>query len=146
MGLLLVRHGEAVQGGPDGDLVRYLSPRGRAATLALGLAAKAQGLTAHAIITSPLVRAVQTAEILAHALGYTGVITTDAGIVPEGDPIAFARRAPTGAPLTIVVCHEPIIRGIAAALLVQPAHPGFETSGAVLFSDGPGKRTPLARF
>jgi phosphohistidine phosphatase len=146
MSLLLVRHGEAVQGGPDGDVPRFLSVRGRMETKSVGEQLRLAGLVPSTIVSSPLVRAVQTAEILAFALSYQGTVSTDVALVPEGDPSVFARRAPTGSSLTIVVCHEPIVRGIAALLAGQSSYPAFQTSAAVLFADGPGRRAVLGHY
>ncbi len=146
MSILLVRHGEAVQPSDAGDVPRFLSSRGRIETRSVGAQLRAAKLTASAIIASPLVRAVQTAELLAQALEFEGVVSTDVHLVPEADPRIFGRRAPAGSALTIVVCHEPIIRGIAALLTEQSSYPGFRTSGAVLFGDGPGKRGVLGHF
>lgn len=101
MRLFLVRHAEAAPGEPD-DL-RPLTPAGVAAARALGerLAADAPA----AVLSSPLLRARQTAEQIARA----------AGIEPEPDerlaPGASAddlRAAATGRGDTIVaVGHQP---------------------------------------
>jgi len=146
MPILLVRHGEAVQPGDAGDVPRFLSSRGRIETRSVGASVRAANLTVSSIVSSPLVRAVQTAELLAQALDFEGLISTDVHLVPEADPRIFFRRAPVGSALSIVVCHEPVIRGIAALLAEQSSYPGFRTSGAVLFGDGPGKRGLLAHF
>lgn len=132
MSILLVRHGEAVAA-TAGDRERFLTLRGRAETLAVGKRLAAMGHAPMAIVTSPLVRAVQTAEILAHALSFDGIVSTDAALEPEADPAEALRRIPGGAGLTLVVCHEPIVRGIAALLARQPSFAPFRTSGAVLF-------------
>ncbi len=101
MRLFLVRHAEAAPGEPD-DL-RRLTPAGVAAARALGerLAADAPA----AVLSSPLLRARQTAEQIARA----------AGIEPEPDerlaPGASAddlRAVATGRGGTVVaVGHEP---------------------------------------
>ena len=147
MTVLLVRHGDAVAAGTSGDAPRYLSARGRSETAAVGAQLKAAGLVPKGFVTSPLVRAVQTAEILAAALDYRGVIASDAGLIPEGNADAAARRIEAHAGgVLVVVCHEPIVRGIAAALTGRSSHPPFRTSGAVLFGAGPGARPTLANF
>jgi phosphohistidine phosphatase len=139
MPVLLFRHGEAVGSqGEDGH--RYLTFKGRADTRKVGDALKARKIIASQIVASPLVRAVQTAEILAHALGFDGTITTDPAFIPDGDPAIAAKRIPISTGVTIVVCHEPIVRGIAAQLTGQP-HNGFKTSGCVLVE---GTRVTLA--
>lgn len=147
MSILLVRHGEAVPGGEHGDAPRFLSSRGRVETRSVGAQLHAASIQPSAFVTSPLVRAVQTAEILAHALGFDGVIASDPGLVPDGDPTPVTRRivGSTGG-LLVVVCHEPIIRGIAAILTHQSSYPHFKTSGAILFGEGSGPRAVLGRF
>jgi phosphohistidine phosphatase len=131
MPVLLFRHGEAV-GSQGDDAHRYLTFKGRSDTLKVGRALRDRAITASQIVASPLVRAVQTAEILAHALGFDGTIVTDPAFVPDGDPIAAAKRIPITTGTTILVCHEPIVRAIAAHLTGQAAFPGFRTSGCAL--------------
>ena len=77
MRLYFVRHGES-----EANLLREFSNRGlkhgltdKGRVQALELAAKLQGLTVTKIYTSPLLRAVQTAEILAQAFGIPYAIT-----------------------------------------------------------------------
>ena len=132
MAILLVRHGEAVER-TTGDRERYLTLRGRTETLAVGRRLAALGHVPAAFICSPLVRAVQTAEILAHALAFEGVVTTDPALEPDADPRAAVRRISARASLTVVVCHEPIVRGMAALLAQEASFAAFRTSGAVLF-------------
>jgi phosphohistidine phosphatase len=63
--LFLVRHAEAAPGDPD-DL-RPLTPAGRDAARALG--ERLAGQRPDAVVTSPLLRARQTAELIARACG-----------------------------------------------------------------------------
>jgi phosphohistidine phosphatase len=132
--VLLVRHGEAAPP-VAGDASRHLTLRGRGETQLVGQKLHALGHAPTMMVSSPLVRAVQTAEILACALGYDGVITVDAALEPDADPAVAARRIPGAAGLTVVVCHEPIVRGIAAILTGTATFRGFATSGAVLISE-----------
>jgi phosphohistidine phosphatase len=140
MPLLLVRHGEAV-GSQTDDASRYLTFKGRSDTRKVGIGLRDRKILASQIVTSPLVRAVQTAEILAHVLGFDGTITTDTAFVPDGDPVLAAQRIPISTGVTIVVCHEPIVRGIAAHLTGQSSFAAFRTSGCALLE---GKRVTLA--
>ncbi len=72
MPLLLVRHAVAEDAHPLGDEARALTAEGRAAFRAH--ARKLARLTPMTgIVTSPLVRAVQTAELLAEAFGLGSV-------------------------------------------------------------------------
>jgi phosphohistidine phosphatase len=74
--VLLVRHGKAEDSHPLGDAARPLSPDGRRAfwTHARKVAGEA---ALEGIVTSPLLRAVQTAEILAQACGVSQVLVRD---------------------------------------------------------------------
>jgi phosphohistidine phosphatase len=71
MKLILVRHAEAVPlgfAGVNSDSDRFLTDLGKRQSLALADAMKKTGVTADAVITSPLVRAVQTGGPLAAVL------------------------------------------------------------------------------
>ena len=131
MPVLLFRHGEAV-GSQSDDAHRYLTFKGRADTAKVAAALRDRKIIPSQIVSSPLVRAVQTAEILAHVLGFDGTVTTDPAFVPDGDPALAAKRIPISTGVTIIVCHEPIVRGIAAQLTGQTGYPGFRTSGCAL--------------
>jgi phosphohistidine phosphatase len=71
MRLLLVRHAEAMTLADDGvssDFHRHLTAFGKAQAAALGDALKAHGVAPAVVVTSPLVRAVETAEALVKVL------------------------------------------------------------------------------
>src|ERR671929_2162184 len=97
MQLYLVRHGIAVEGG-DGipDDFRVLSDKGRRRFQKTARTFGKRGRELDLILTSPLVRAVQTAEILAGATAHGEV-----GVLEELDPkvaaphvlAAIAKRA-----------------------------------------------------
>jgi phosphohistidine phosphatase len=70
--VFLVRHGKAEDDHPLGDEARALTAEGREEFRALVEKVAAQ-LKLEGILTSPLVRAVQTAEILAEVCGVTNV-------------------------------------------------------------------------
>lgn len=75
MGVLLVRHSDAIGEGPGlSDAARWLSERGRSRALASARALAQRGLTFDRFVASPRVRAVQTAELYARVLGFTGVV------------------------------------------------------------------------
>jgi phosphohistidine phosphatase len=71
MKLILVRHAEAVPlgfAGVNSDSDRFLTDLGKRQALALADAFKKAGVTADGVVTSPLVRAVQTGGPLAAVL------------------------------------------------------------------------------
>lgn len=131
MSILLVRHGEAVPG-TGSDRERFLTLRGRTETHSLGRRLVELGQGPTTIVSSPLVRAVQTAEILAHVLGFAGIVSTDSGLEPDGDPAQAVARMPTEGGMTLVVCHEPIVHRMAGVLTGSSSFPKFRTSGATL--------------
>jgi phosphohistidine phosphatase len=65
--LWLLRHGDAEEGSPDAE--RPLTEKGRKQSRDAGLALKAVGVELGACLTSPKVRAVQTAEVACEPFG-----------------------------------------------------------------------------
>ncbi|HEX2414175.1 MAG TPA: histidine phosphatase family protein [Thermoleophilaceae bacterium] len=65
--LWLLRHGDAAKGSPDSD--RPLTDKGRAQAAAAGEALKALGVKLDACLTSPKVRAADTAALACEPLG-----------------------------------------------------------------------------
>jgi len=65
--VLLLRHGDAADGSPDAE--RPLTEKGREQSRVAGAALKALGLAVDACLTSPKVRAADTARIVCDELG-----------------------------------------------------------------------------
>ena len=121
--LLVVRHAIAEEAaefaaGGLGDDRRPLSEEGRRRMErgALGLAGLLDGLDL--LASSPLLRARQTAEILAAVFGGVPIVETDT-LVPGADPRRFLtwleQRAVAG--IAAAVGHEPHLGRLAAQLL-----------------------------
>lgn len=135
MRVYLVRHAHAVDAGPRlPDEARWLSKRGRKVSRKMGKRLAAEHVELDAVLTSPLVRAVQTAELLADAADYTGEIEALVALSP-GVParVAAGELAARGAAVA-VVGHEPGISELGAFLLGRPAFPPFR-KGQVAFID-----------
>ena len=76
MKLHIIRHAEAVdQSSAIPDDYRYLSCRGRTRFRRVADTLKKCGIDPEIIVSSPLVRAVQTADILAETLRFSGELT-----------------------------------------------------------------------
>jgi phosphohistidine phosphatase len=139
MKLILIRHGEAVDAGLDvTDGNRWLTPRGRAETAVT--AAHLREGPPGALVTSPLVRAVQTAEIIAaHAPPPGGVSVLPA--LASGNVAAIVRfvDAWTGPGALALVGHEPTLSQLVVALATPGRWPGFEKSCAVTLSREGGR-------
>lgn len=136
MRVLLVRHGQAVDGSselPDAD--RFLTTKGRRVTRDVARMLAEQDVKPTRIITSPLVRAVQTAEIIAESHAFEGLITVWRPLVPDGTSVLKALRPldDAGESDTIaLVGHEPLMHAMAAHLLGLSMFPGFKKSAACL--------------
>ena len=129
MKIFLVRHGDAVpeeDAGSDRD--RWLSAKGREHARILGRMLREQNVAPEMILCSPLPRAVQTAELLANALDYIGVITSLRCLEPSAHPRIAANEIRAAASPVIVVSHEPAISSLGAFLLGIPAFPQFRTA------------------
>jgi len=122
--LFLVRHAEAEPGEPDE--LRTLTPHGRQQAQELAERFARRGVRPEAVLSSPLLRARQTADAIAAGMG----------VAPESDerlaPGATAddvRAVVAGRGETVVVVgHQPDCGQIAAAINGGPA-PEFPAAG-----------------
>lgn len=127
--LLLVRHAKALDAHPAGDFARPLTPKGRAAFAAHAARLARKHALTH-IISSPLVRAVQTAELLAQAFE-VGAVEIDVGLSPGPDAAARLLACLAAAtPGTALVGHNPGLEE-ALAQLREGAAPLPFKKGAV---------------
>jgi phosphohistidine phosphatase SixA len=99
--LILVRHAKAASGEPDE--LRPLTPEGQEAAQALGVELGA--LQPDAVISSPLVRARETAEPIAGAAGVE--LTLDARLSPGASPAHIRAVVEGRGETVIVVGHQP---------------------------------------
>ena len=137
MRIYLVRHGDAVpeeDAGSDRD--RWLSPKGRENARILGRLLREQRVEPDVILSSPLPRAVQTAELLAQALDYFGVVTSLRCLEPSAQPRVAASEIMARGATVLVVSHEPAISSLGSYLLGRPAFPQFRTAQCCAIEDG----------
>jgi len=75
------------------------------------------------ILSSPLKRALQTAEVAAEVLGYEGKIARTDSLVPETSPQNTWKdlRGRGGENAILLASHEPLMSSLAAFLLNSPA-------------------------
>jgi phosphohistidine phosphatase len=144
MRLLLVRHGEAVDSGTaSSDHDRWLTEAGRRTVTTVGEMLSRMDLHYTAVLTSPLVRAVQTAEILAAMQpGFDGPVVVHRSLSTDQGTTAQA-LAPIDAvgreDVIVMVSHMPKV-GVLAAHLGRLAHsPSFSTSSVCLLTVDEGK-------
>ncbi len=148
MRIWIVRHGAAIDPYTAGsDQARWLTDEGRASVRAVGALLADEGARPTQIFVSPLVRAVQTAELIAGALGWRdGAIGVNPALSPERGTTAQA-LAPLDAlnedAQVFLVSHEPRVRILCGHLLGEPRGPGFMTAGVTAI-DWDGARGRLA--
>jgi phosphohistidine phosphatase len=137
----LIRHAEAGDDAPR-DESRALTVRGRADARRLGRALARRGIRFSLIVTSPLVRAVQTAEIVAAAVGYRGRMPASDLLEPEAaasEVVAFLGKLADERSVALVA-HEPILSAVAAALTHKMRYPALRKAEAlrIRLAEGPG--------
>ncbi len=121
MRLVLVRHAESASGEPDE--LRALTPAGHAQARELGDRLRADGIEPEAVLSSPLLRARETAA----DLGFGEPEPRDE--LAPGATVDDVRTAVTGRGETVVVVgHQPDCSEIAAALTGGP-EPKFPPAG-----------------
>ncbi len=135
--VFLIRHSHAVDADDElDDPSRFLSPKGRKLIRAVGQSLRAQNLTLDAILFSPLVRAVQTAELLADALDFHGVIETLPALAPGVSAKATAARIAKRGERIALVGHEPGLSSLGAYLCQRPTFPALRKAQISLVEDG----------
>jgi len=99
--IYLLRHGEAERGGGD-DAGRRLTPKGEAQSVAAGRALAVLGLEIGVCLTSPKVRAADTARLACGALGIEPEVAAE---LSEGNFDSLGLAAGRGE--VMLVGHEP---------------------------------------
>ena len=126
MRVYLVRHADAAPGEPDE--LRPLTPHGRQQARDVGARLAAEGAAGAAVITSPLLRARETAEEIARALGTTA--EPDERLAPGATADAVRDAAAEHGDVVVAVGHQPDCSRVAAALSGGP-EPPFPKAGVV---------------
>ncbi|MBC8165254.1 MAG: phosphohistidine phosphatase SixA [Bryobacteraceae bacterium] len=153
MKLYLIRHGiseEAREGMNDED--RQLTNEGRQELISTLRSARATGFDATLILTSPLVRAVQTAEIAARELGYRHELVPSRALIPEGriSDVWEEIRTHRDEKELLLASHNPLCASLVGYLLGTPRLTVRFRKGAILRVDfesfGPEPRGVLQWF
>ena len=124
MQVYILRHGiaeEVRHGGSDAD--RALTNEGRKKLREVLRLAEKADVVPSVIITSPYVRAVQTAEVVIEVLGYANDLLRTEALVPSSDALAVWEeiRAHQGVMQLMLVGHEPLLSQVVAFLLNSTA-------------------------
>jgi phosphohistidine phosphatase len=124
--VMLLRHGIAEERRADlPDAQRRLTDRGRQRTLAVMHRFAALGLRADRMLSSPLTRALQTAELALEAKLAPSLDGTEVLLAPGADPLPLLqdfRRgvSGTGQARLLLVGHEPDLGSLCCHLLAAP--------------------------
>jgi phosphohistidine phosphatase len=127
MRLYLVRHAEAAPGEPDE--LRSLTQEGREQAQALSERLRDEDAVPAVILTSPLLRARETGDELAKALGVES--EPDERLAPGADLDSVRAAVEGRGDQVVVVGHQPDCGQIAAALTGGP-EPRFPAAGLVV--------------
>lgn len=116
-----MRHGPAEDYSASGrDFDRALTTSGRERVRAVAQKLREMDEVPKAIVSSPLVRAQQTAAIVEKELR-TPAIETERALAPGGDGVAFVRSAAAdGRRRLMIVGHEPDLSELVTRLLGEP--------------------------
>lgn len=120
MDVFLIRHAEAIDETLElKDPMRHLTGHGREQAVALGDRLRWHDCSPTQIWTSPLVRAVQTAELVAAGLASKIAVEVMPSLAPGEDAhrVITALKALATASNVILVGHEPGLSGIGALLV-----------------------------
>jgi phosphohistidine phosphatase len=124
MRVLIVRHAEAAPGTPDE--LRALTASGREQARRLGEELRASGFSADAVVTSPLLRARETADALALVRP-----TVDERLAPGATPDDLREAADGRGETVVLVGHQPDCGQAVAAFTGEP-EPQFAPCGHAL--------------
>jgi phosphohistidine phosphatase len=149
MRLYIMRHGPAEDSSPSGrDYDRPLSDMGRARTNAVAHELERLGERPQRVLSSPLVRARQTADIVARVLGVAVEVRNE--LAPsETAPDILREVTEARFERVLVVGHAPDVSILVAEVIGNRGHaPGFEPAMVVAIdigTDGTGKESLIIR-
>jgi phosphohistidine phosphatase len=137
--VVLIRHADTVvETLALPDPARYLSPLGRRQARDLADRLRERGCVPTQVWTSPLVRTVQTAELLIAALGWNGDVISQPDLAPNGDVRAIERAiaALDASAIVVIVGHEPALSGLAGVLASGANIAALRRAAATCIEDG----------
>jgi phosphohistidine phosphatase len=128
----LIRHGIAADASPDGsDRQRALTAEGVAKLRGEAAGLNRLEVRLELILSSPLVRARQTADLLARHVDTKPLVVVSSALAPSGSPadVAAELRKHQNAGAIALVGHEPGIGSLAARWLGARASVAFKRGG-----------------
>lgn len=147
--LYLMRHAEAVDGNEIlRDEWRYLTEKGRSTSEKISSEVAKSGPKPRLIVTSPLTRAVQTAEIMASRACRKKVVIASALLMPGGELTELVRylKSCKSSKSIMLVGHEPQLGLLVAALLGRDEAIPLTKGACVALKIDPNKDEKSATF
>lgn len=139
MQVFLIRHAEAVDETLAlADPHRHLTGLGRRQARALGDRLRWHDCVPTHVWASPLVRAIQTAELVAVGLASELAVEALPGLAPDAPArgvVAALARLPADA-IAVLVGHEPALSAIGALLVGEPGFASLAKAQAARIVDG----------
>jgi len=149
MKLIFIRHAAAVERSSDiSEATRYLTPEGRVFFRKTARTMLKNGVEPGLILTSPLLRAVQTADILAETFAYSGPFLVKNELRPGFDMQALDKLFDDYRSVDemVLVGHEPDLSTIVAFLISRPGGFNFKKGAAVKLKIDPSNLPASTAF
>jgi len=131
--VIFIRHGTATAAGRGGDAARQLTAAGRDEVQATAEGLGAMGVGIDCILTSPLLRATESAGIIAKAHGRAAVEAAEF-LAPPGDPKACRRHLESLDPKKVravaLVGHTPSLEECIGQVVIGARQMGLSLSKA----------------
>ena len=134
MDVFILRHGKAEDAGHGTDAGRRLTTKGHDEIVAIADWMAGQGLMFDLIAASPLVRAQETAAIVADVLETPERLVTWKILVPGGNPDTVCHEIDrhVGADSVLLVGHEPLLSSLIGRIIAGESGAGIiMTKGAL---------------
>jgi phosphohistidine phosphatase len=145
----LIRHAEAIERSPNvTEEHRFLTCRGRSRFRRVASSLKKLGIEPDIILTSPLIRSVQTADILAECIRHCGDVLVTPQLAP-GFQLQLLQDLMSMYPHAneiVLVGHEPDFGEIISTLLEIGSPCNLKKGGLVSFRIPAGKTHIAAKF
>ena len=149
MKLIFVRHAAAIAGSAEiSDEKRFLTSEGRVFFRKTAQTMLKNGIEPSLILTSPLIRAVQTAEILADTLAFSGPLVVSDELAPGFDAPALRKLLNDYLSVDelVLVGHEPDFSNLIVTLLNLSSGFNFRKGAAIKLKFDPARPEKPAIF
>jgi phosphohistidine phosphatase len=149
MKLIFVRHAAAIERSDEiSDEKRYLTPEGKVFFRKTAQTMLKNSIEPSLILTSPLIRAVQTADILAEILSYSGPLVVADELAPGFDILALQELFGKYQSVDelVLVGHEPDFSSLIVSLLNLPSGFNFKKGAAIKLKYDPTRPGKHATF